>query len=127
MEPEIEFNQAAFKHGCTEADIRWAFKTFVFEVPCHEVPQAVARLYNPIGDCMAKMTEEEADALDELWTRTTPPIRRGEGGPFTRQRDLLKSLDEVSANYIMTIAADNHQTPAQVIGNLVREKIAAGV
>jgi hypothetical protein len=41
------------------------------------------------------MTEEEADALDELWTRTTPPIRQGEGGPFTRQRrqrDFLESL-----------------------------------
>jgi hypothetical protein len=74
---------------------------------------------------MARMTEEEADALDELWTRTTPPIRRGEGGPFTRQRDLLKLLDEVSANYIMTIAEASNQTPAQVIGKLVREKIAA--
>jgi hypothetical protein len=33
MELGIEFNQAAFKHGCTEADIRCAFKTFVFEEP----------------------------------------------------------------------------------------------
>jgi hypothetical protein len=33
VEQDIEFNQAAFKHGCTEADIRWAFKTFVFEEP----------------------------------------------------------------------------------------------
>jgi hypothetical protein len=24
---------------------------------------------------MAEMTEEEADALDELWTKTTPKIR----------------------------------------------------
>jgi hypothetical protein len=24
---EIEFNPSAFKHGCTEADIRWAFDT----------------------------------------------------------------------------------------------------
>jgi hypothetical protein len=71
------------------------------------------------------MTEEEADALDELWTRTTPTIRRGEGGPFTRQRDLLKLLDEVSANYIMTIAEVNHHTPVQVINTLVREKAAA--
>jgi hypothetical protein len=33
MEPAIEFNDAAFKHGVSEADIRWAFKTFVFEEP----------------------------------------------------------------------------------------------
>jgi hypothetical protein len=33
MELEIEFNQSAFKHGVSKADIRWAFKTFVFEEP----------------------------------------------------------------------------------------------
>jgi hypothetical protein len=33
MEPAIEFNDAAFKHGVSEADIRWAFKTFVLEEP----------------------------------------------------------------------------------------------
>jgi hypothetical protein len=65
IEPAIEFNGVAFKHGVSEAN---------------------------------RMTEEEADALDELWTRTTPPIRTGEGGPFTRQRDLLRALDEVTAN-----------------------------
>jgi hypothetical protein len=27
MEPEIEFNQAAFKHGVSEVDIRHAIKT----------------------------------------------------------------------------------------------------
>jgi hypothetical protein len=69
------------------------------------------------------MTEEEANALDELWTRTTPPIRTGEGGPFTRQRDLLRALDEVTANYILTRAEAAHQTPAAVIAGLVREKL----
>jgi hypothetical protein len=70
------------------------------------------------------MTEEEANTLDELWTRTTPPIRTGEGGPFTRQRDLLRALDEVTANYILTRAEATHQTPAAVIAGLVREKLA---
>jgi hypothetical protein len=74
---------------------------------------------------MARMTEEEADALDELLTRTTPKLKTGEGGVFTRQREFLKALDDISANYIMTIAEASHQTPAQVIGKLVREKIAA--
>jgi hypothetical protein len=70
------------------------------------------------------MTEEEADVLDELWTRTTPPLRTGEGGPFTRQRDLLRALDEVTANYILTRAKADKQTPAAVIASLVREKLA---
>jgi hypothetical protein len=38
---------------------------------------------------MAQMTEEEADALDELLTRTTPKLKTGEGGVFTRQQRLL--------------------------------------
>jgi hypothetical protein len=32
MDPEIEFNPVAFKHGYTEADIRWAFKTQLRDV-----------------------------------------------------------------------------------------------
>jgi hypothetical protein len=31
-------------------------------------------------------------------------IRRGKGGPFTHQHDLLKVRDELSANYILTHA-----------------------
>ena len=31
---------------------------------------------------MPEMTEEEADALDELWTKTTPEIEVGGGGGF---------------------------------------------
>ncbi|MDR0472863.1 MAG: hypothetical protein LBH43_04235 [Treponema sp.] len=33
---------------------------------------------------MAEMTEEEADALDELWTKTTPKIRKGGRGSLYR-------------------------------------------
>jgi hypothetical protein len=29
----IKFNQSAFKHGVTEADILWAFETFIYEDP----------------------------------------------------------------------------------------------
>ncbi|MDR0908370.1 MAG: hypothetical protein LBM77_01265 [Spirochaetaceae bacterium] len=31
MEPVIEFIDTAFNHKVPEADIRWAFETFVFE------------------------------------------------------------------------------------------------
>jgi hypothetical protein len=73
----------------------------------------------------AIMTEEEADALDELYTKTIPPIRKGVGGPLTRQRELLRSLDEVVVNYLVTKAASSHKTVSQIIGELVREKINA--
>ena len=72
---------------------------------------------------MARMTDEEAEALDELLTKITPKIKVGEGGFFTRQRDLLDSLDPVSANYIRTQAEIKHITPAQVISDLVLKEL----
>jgi hypothetical protein len=74
----------------------------------------------------ARMTDAEADALDELLTRTTPKIRRGEGGVFTRERDLLNSLDPLTANYLRSQAEIEHQSPAQIIGKLVRKELQPG-
>ena len=72
---------------------------------------------------MARMTDEEADALDELLTRITPKIKVGEGGFFTRQRNLLDALDPVAANYILSQAEIKQQSPAQVIGDLVLKEL----
>ena len=69
------------------------------------------------------MTDEEADALDELLTKTTPRIKVGEGGVFTRQRDLLNALDPITANYIRSQAEIKQQSPAQVIGDLVLKEL----
>ena len=74
---------------------------------------------------MAVMTDEEADALDELLTRTTPKIRVGEGGFFTRQRNLLNALDSLAANYIRSQSEIKHLSPAEIIGELVRKEIAS--
>jgi hypothetical protein len=72
---------------------------------------------------MARMTDEEADALDELLTKTTPKIRAGEGGVFTRQRDLLNALDPVAAQYIRSQAEIKHKSPFQIIGDLVLKEL----
>jgi hypothetical protein len=74
---------------------------------------------------MARMTEEEADALDELWTKTTPPLKQGSGGFFTRQRGLLAALDRVSAEYICSRAESDGTSPAEIIAKMVRKEIAA--
>ena len=42
-----------------------------------------------------------------------------------RDRLLMESLDALSANYIHAKAEATGQTPVQVIGALVREKVAA--
>jgi hypothetical protein len=71
---------------------------------------------------MADMTDEEYDELDELLTRTTPELTNIPG-VFARQRVLLDCLDIVAANYIQTRAKATNQTPSQIIGQLVREKL----
>ncbi|MDR1507666.1 MAG: hypothetical protein LBI67_11250 [Treponema sp.] len=70
------------------------------------------------------MTDKEAAALDEKFTNGS--VRLGEGmGPIMRRRELLRLLDEVSANYIITMAEQGNKTPAQVVGDMVRREIAA--
>ena len=76
---------------------------------------------------MPEMTEEEAFALDEKWTQTTPKVNPSKPGIFARQRTLLDALDAVSADYIQSKAEAFHKTPAEIIGELVREKITASV
>jgi len=76
---------------------------------------------------MAYMTEEEAEALDEELTRNAPRVDFSKPDIFMRQRELLNILKPAAADYIMTRALATHQTPVQIIGELVGEKIAAAV
>jgi hypothetical protein len=74
---------------------------------------------------MPRLTDEEYAALDEKWTRKTPKVNWFRPGAFARDRLLLESLDALTASYIRAKAEAAGQTPAQVIGTLVREKVAA--
>jgi len=76
---------------------------------------------------MAEMTEEEADALDELWTKTTPKIRKGEGGFFTERRARMLLLDEATVRILDARAMAAHQTPAEYVTQLVRENLTAAL
>jgi hypothetical protein len=75
------------------------------------------------GENMAKRpTDEEAWALQKMWAENPPELLEG-SGPLTRRHELLSLLDDVSANYILTIAERDHKTPSQVVGDMVREKV----
>jgi hypothetical protein len=74
---------------------------------------------------MARMTEEEANALDEEITNADISLKPSNGGIFTRQRELLDALDRVSIDYIMTRAIATNKMPLQILGEMVHEKIAA--
>ena len=72
---------------------------------------------------MPEMTEEEADALDELWTKTTPKIKKGGGGFFTEHRAKMLLLDEETVRILDARARATHQTPSEFISRLVREDL----
>ena len=77
---------------------------------------------------MAIMTEDEAYALSEYYIKNPPKVDPSKkGGIFTRQRELLDVLDDVSVDYIMSRSLSTNKMPAQIIGEMVREKIAASV
>ncbi|MDR0443512.1 MAG: hypothetical protein LBH44_08915 [Treponema sp.] len=74
---------------------------------------------------MARMTDEEADALDELWTRTTPEIDTSKPGFLTRKGFTMVSLDPVTATYLQAKAAISHHSLSEIIGELVRKELTA--
>jgi len=76
---------------------------------------------------MARMTEEEADALDKEITNADITLKPGKGGIFTRQRELLDALDRASADYLITRAIATNKMPLQILGEMVHEKIISGV
>ena len=77
------------------------------------------------GVGMARMTEEEAWALDDEVTRDPPNVAGKPGGFFTDRRDRMVILDQFSAGYIKSAAEAEHKTPAEIIGEMIRREIAA--
>ena len=78
---------------------------------------------------MPHMTDEEAKRLDEKWTKNPPKPGPNGTGYFTRCKNaaLSVTIDSVTANYLTAKAAADRKTPAQIIGEMVRERIAASL
>ena len=74
---------------------------------------------------MARMTEEEADALSDEIANADITLKPDSGGMFTRQRELVEALDRASADYIMSRAMATNKMPLQILGEMVHEKITA--
>jgi hypothetical protein len=75
---------------------------------------------------MAEMTEEEANELDELWTKTAPKINVGAGGGFfTERRARVIILDEQTAHILNARAMAGRQTPSEFIASILRREFAS--
>ena len=77
---------------------------------------------------MARMTDEEADALDELVTRNPPKVSGdGKSGFFMKHKGSIVILDDVSATWLRVTSESTHKTPSQLISEMIREKIAVAM
>jgi len=77
---------------------------------------------------MPDMTEEEYDALDELWTINPPKVSGdGKNGFFMRHKNEIVILDNVSATWLQLKSNITKKTKTEIISELIREKIASDV
>jgi hypothetical protein len=79
---------------------------------------------------MARMTDEEADALDEYYTKN-PPTPGPNGSGFISKRKAaahaahIITIDDLSADYLTTKAIADHKTPSEIINEMVWERLNA--
>jgi hypothetical protein len=72
---------------------------------------------------MNDMTDEEADALDEYFTKNLPKLDPTKGGVTTRSGFRMVALDRVSEDYLLTMAIATKKSPTELIGEMVRKQI----
>jgi hypothetical protein len=70
------------------------------------------------------MTEEEADALDELLTRTTPAVNPAVKGITARKGFKMMAVDDFSAEYITAKVLATRQTPEEIIHRMIRREMS---
>jgi hypothetical protein len=77
---------------------------------------------------MPDMTEEEYDALDELWTKNPPKVSGdGKSGFFMQHKNEIVILDDVSSTWLRLKSETTQKTTTEIISEMVRERIAAAV
>jgi hypothetical protein len=73
------------------------------------------------------MTDEEYDALDDELTRTVPKLGPN-GSGWLSQREMYRlGFSNMTVNYLLAKAAADRKTPAQLVNELVYEKIAVSL
>ncbi|MDR2181731.1 MAG: hypothetical protein LBN92_03520 [Treponema sp.] len=73
---------------------------------------------------MSDMTEEEANELDELLTKTIPEVDPSVQGPFIKHRNMMVFLDQLSAQYLTAKMLETKQSPTEIIGGMIRRELS---
>jgi hypothetical protein len=70
------------------------------------------------------MTDEEYDALDEEQTRIIPKFGPPGSGWLEQREARLFGLDDITRTWLTVKAKADNKNPAQIINEIVHEKIA---
>ena len=76
---------------------------------------------------MASMTNEEADALDELLTKTTPRLGPNGTGFFSSKGYQMIALDEDTARILNAQSIVTRQSPSEIVTELVHGQFAEAI
>jgi len=72
---------------------------------------------------METMSEEEAFALDDYYTKNPPKVDPSKA----RIRIPMIRVDNVTAEYLSEKAKATHKTPGDIIGEMVQKELAAAM
>ena len=73
---------------------------------------------------MARMTEEEAWALDDYVTNNEITLGPNGSGWLSQREMRVFGLNTTTINYLLAKAMVDHKSPAQLIDEMVRERIS---
>jgi hypothetical protein len=76
---------------------------------------------------MKEMTDEEAEYWDEYFTNNTIMPDMSKPGFFARKYGMMVRLDPETTQFLATEAEMTHKSFAQIINELVKEKIAVSI
>ena len=76
---------------------------------------------------MAKMTNEEADTLDELMSNTDLELGPNGTGFFSNKGFQMIAIDENTARILNAQSVATHRSPSELVADLVQERLAAAM
>jgi hypothetical protein len=74
---------------------------------------------------MIPLTDEDYDVLDDYYTKNTIMPDMSKPGYFSVHKAHLVEVDDLSADWLRVKSEATRKSTAQIIGDWVREKIAA--
>jgi len=76
---------------------------------------------------MNNMTDKEADYWDEYYTKNTIMPDMSKPGFFSKKYGMTVRLDPETTKFLAKQAEISHKSFSEIIGDLVREKIAVSL